>query len=320
MNLDVLVVGKTGFDIFVTGKELKPGLIDREGSLTLLNNHIYSADHSVYEVGGSGLNSAITFARQGLKAGCISRTGKDYLANQIKLVQKYEGLEPELSINNPEHHTDMNFHIVTDRASEILIDYENSNNSLRAKDFKFPDLTTRVVYLSELPSDFKLFKYLSEWSKTHGAQLFLNMDSIKDYPSRHINYVLSAVENIMMPLATASKVFNDVLDPKEIIRQLVAFGAKTVLLYDVNQEAYACMDKTLFSCETYKKTNPLDMTGANDAFAAGFASMLIQKRTVVEALTLASANACSVMEVFGSRSGILKKPALRSMKIESGDI
>ena len=52
MNLDVLVVGKTGFDIFVTGKELKPGLIDREGSLTLLNNHIYSADHSVYEVSG----------------------------------------------------------------------------------------------------------------------------------------------------------------------------------------------------------------------------------------------------------------------------
>ena len=56
MNLDVLVIGKTGFDIFVTGKELKPGLVDRDGSVTLLNNHTYGADHSVYEVGGSGMN------------------------------------------------------------------------------------------------------------------------------------------------------------------------------------------------------------------------------------------------------------------------
>ena len=320
MNLDVLVVGKAGFDIFVTGKDLKPGLIDRDNSLTLINNHYYAADHSVYEVGGAGLNSAITFARQGLKAGCISRTGKDYLANQIKIIQKYEGLEPELLVNNPEHHTDMDFHIVTERASEILIGYENSNNSLKAKDFRFPDLTTRILYLSELPADFKLFKYLASWAKMHGAQMFLNLDSLKSYAGRHINYVLGSVEHIMLPIDSASKVFNEVLDPREIIRQLLAFGAKTVLLYDVTKEAYACMDKSLFSCDTYKKINPLDMTGANDAFAAGFASMIIQKRSVVEALTLASANACSVMEIFGSRSGILKKPALRSMKVESEEI
>lgn len=320
MNLDILVVGKAGFDVFVTGKELKPGIVDREGLVALQNNHTYSADHSVYEVGGAGLNSAITFARQGIKAGCISRTGKDYLANQIKIVQKYEGLEPELSINNPEHHTDMNIHIVTDRASEIIINYENSNNSLKSKDFKYPDLSTRVVYLAELPTDFKLFKYLVNWSMVHGAQLYLNITDTKNYRNRQINYVLGAVQNIMMPIRVAAQIFNDVLDPREITRQLVAFGAKTVLLYDVTQEAYAFIDDTLYKCGTYKNTNPLDMTGSEDAFCAGFTSVVVQKRTALEALTFASANACSVMEVFGTRSGILKKPALRSMKIESGDL
>jgi sugar/nucleoside kinase (ribokinase family) len=320
MNLDVLVIGKTGFDIFVSGKELKPGLVDRDGSVTLLNNHAYGADHSVYEVGGSGMNAAITFARQGIKAGCISRTGKDYLANQIKLVQKNEGLEPELIINKPEHHTDLNFHIVTDRASEILINYENSNNSLSSKDFNYPDLTTRTVYLSELPTDFRLYKYLAKWAKMHGAQIFLNMDDPKGYRTSQINYVLSTAENIMMSLQAGASIFNEVFDAKEIIRQLLAFGARTVLLYDVTQEAYACVDKSLFTCGTYKNLNPLDLTGANDVFAAGFASMLIQKRSIVEALTFASANACSVMEVMGTRAGILKKPALRSMKVESGDL
>lgn len=320
MNLDILVIGKAGFDIFVTGKELKPGLVDRDGTITLFNNHVYNADHSVYEVGGSGMNAAITFSRQGIKAGCIARTGKDYLANQIKLVQKNEALEPELTINKPEHHTDLNIHIVTERASEILINYENSNNSLSSKDFSYPDLTTRVVYLSELPSDFRLYKYLIKWARMHGAQVFLNIDDTKGYRTSQINFVLGTAENILMSMKVGAAIFNDVLDPKEIIRQLLAFGAKTVLLYDVTQEAYACVDKSLFTCGTYKKLNPLDLTGANDVFAAGFTSMLIQKRSVVEALTFASANACSVMEVMGTRAGILKKPALRAMKVESGEL
>ena len=140
------------------------------------------------------------------------------------------------------------------------------------------------------------------------------------YKNRQINYVLSSAENIMMPLSFAVKLFNEVHEPKELMRQLLAFGAKTVLLYDVNEEAYACVDKTIYSCGTYKNVNPLDKTGANDAFSSAFASALIQNRSAVEALTLASANACSVLEVFGSRAGILRKPALRPMQVSIGDM
>jgi hypothetical protein len=32
---------------------------------------------------------------------------------------------------------------------------------------------------------------------------------------------------------------------------------------------------------------------------------------------MASANACSVMEIFGTRIAILKKPALRTLRVET---
>lgn len=320
MNLDVVTIGKGCFEMFVSGKEIRPGLIERDPTLVLKDKNTYQAEHSVYEVGGSGLVAAITFARQGIKTGCILRSGKDLLASQIKIVQKKEGIESDLNINSAEHHTDLNIHMITERAHDIKIKYENSFLSMRAKDLKFPDLTTRYLYFSELPADYRLFKYFASWARTQGVDIFVNIRGGRGYKQRQINYVLSSVENVMMPLSYAAKLFNGVFDPKELIRQLLAFGAKTVLLYDVKQEAYACVDNTIYSCGTYKNVNPLDMTGANDAFAAAFGSALIQKKSAVDALTIASANACSVMEVYGARAGILKKPALRPIRVSIGDL
>ena len=320
MNLDVVTVGKSCFEIFVSGRDIRPGIVDRDANLVLSDKNTYQAEHSVYEVGGSALVSAMTFARQGIKTGCITRTGRDLLSNEIKQVQKKEGISTEYNIGIPEHHTDMNFHIITERSSDIKIKYDNSYRAMTPKDFKFPNLSMRFLYFAGLPQDYRAFKYLASWAKTHGAETFLNVTSAHGYKNRQINYVLSSVENIMMPLSFATKLFNEVHDPRELIRQLLAFGAKTVLLYDVKEEAYACIDKTIYSCGTYKSINPLDLTGANDAFASAYVSALIQNRSAVEALTLASANACSVMEVFGSRAGILKKPALRSMQVSIGDI
>ncbi len=320
MNLDIISVGTVGFDIFFSGKSLKPSGVAVGDAIVLNNGSTYPVEHAVYEAGGAGLNSAITFARQGIRTGCIARTGKDHIANQIKIIARHEGLEHELLINNPEHHTDMTVHIITDRANEINLRYSNSINSIRRADIIFPGLSTRLLYLAEMPVDFKLLKFLVSWAKVNGIEIAANICDFKGYQQRQINYVLASLDRVMMPIASASKIFNDVSDHLEIIRQLNALGPKSILLYDVGKEAYAFEDKTLYSCETYKAVNPLDMTGAEDVFAAGYTSAIFQKRSVAEALTIASANACSVMEVYGTRAGILRKPALVTMKVTTGEI
>ncbi len=314
MNLDVISVGAAGFDIFVSGKDLKPSQISRDASITLHTDANYNIDHAVYEVGGSGMNSAITFARQGLRTGCIARTGKDHLANQIKILAKYEQIEHELLINNPEHHSDLNFHIITDRNKDIKLNYNNSFHSLRAKDLHFPGLKTRLLYLAELPYDFKLYKFFATWARANHAQMAVNIMDFRDYRQKQINFVLATADVVLMPINFAREIFVETNDPIEIIRQINAFGAKSIVLYDVTQEAYAFYDDTVYGCGVYRKLNPLDITGCNDVFCAGFMSAYFQQKSIPEALTLASANACSVSEVFGTRSGILKKPALRTIK------
>jgi sugar/nucleoside kinase (ribokinase family) len=314
MNLDVISVGAAGFDIFVSGKDFKLSHITRDTSIALHTDVTYKIEHAIYEVGGSGMNAAITFARQGIRTGCIARTGKDHLANQIKILAKYEQIEHELLINKPEHHTDLNFHIITDRNKDIKLRYDNSFCSLRPKDLYFPGLKTRLLYLAELPYDFKLYKFFATWARANHIQLAVNIMDFHNYRRKQINFVLTTANVVLMPINFAQEIFVETSDPAEILRQIYAFGAKSIVLYDVTQEAYAFYDDTVYHCGVYRKLNPLDITGCNDVFCAGFMSAYFQQKSIPEALTLASANACSVAEVFGTRSGILKKPALRTIK------
>jgi sugar/nucleoside kinase (ribokinase family) len=317
MDLDILCIGPAGFDIFISGKDLKPNKLLIENSITLENNTSYDIDHSVYEAGGAGLNASIVFARQGIAAGCMAKTGKDHLANQIKIIAKHENIETDTFINKPEHHTDMNIHIVTNRTDEIRLAYENSNNSLRPKEVKLPKLQSKMIYFAELPDDFKIFKYYASWAKINKSKLVVNITDFKKYKKRHINYIISTSSTVMIKKQLAIDYWNIEEGDLGSIEAVNNFGANSIVMYDVIDKAYAFENGTLYMSGPYKKTNPLDLTGADDVFAAGYISAIFSQKSVPEALTLASANACSVMDIFGTRTGILKKPALRTMKVET---
>jgi sugar/nucleoside kinase (ribokinase family) len=317
MNLDVVCFGSAGFDIYINGKDLRPNKVSTDNSIRLENDTAYTVDHSVYEAGGSGLNAAIVFARQGISTGLIARTGKDHLANQIKIIAKHEGMNPDMLITKPEHHTDMNIRIVTDRTHEIDLAYSNSTKSLKAKDIKYPGLKAKLLYIAELPEDFKIYKFLAKWAENNNVPLFVNIADSKNYRKKYLNYVIASATNVMAPMSVAMEIFEKSEDIKDLVNNFSESAAKSVLLYDTTKESYVFEDQTLYKIGVFKKTNPLDMTGSDDVFAAGYASAIFEGKDIAQALTRASAMACSVMDIFGTRTAILKKPSLRTMKLES---
>ena len=48
MNLDVVTIGKGCFEMFVSGKEIRPGLIERDPTLVLKDKNTYqrSEEHT----------------------------------------------------------------------------------------------------------------------------------------------------------------------------------------------------------------------------------------------------------------------------------
>lgn len=317
MNFDVITVGSAGFDIFASGPDLKPGRVTNKQAISLVNKAEYELDHVIYETGGSGLNSAFTFARQGIKTACIAKTGRDHLANQLKAVALHEGVGHELFINKAEHHTDLCFHIVTERASDIKLNYQNSLRSLRGRDLRFPGLKAQLLYLAELPVDFKLTKFFLQWARANKAEVVLHTNTINSYRTRQVDYILSKIDRLIFPLKNIGDFGFAPTQAVECIRYLKSLGVEHSLLYDELDHSYAFEDDTVYRAGVYRKTKPLDMTGVADVYAASFASALFQQKSVPAALTLASANAVSVMSVMGSRAGLLRKPALRTIKTKT---
>lgn len=317
MNFDVITVGSAGFDIFASGPDLKPGLLTNKQAINLVDKTNYQLDHVVYETGGTGLNSAFTFARQGIKTACIAKTGRDHLANQLKIVAHHEGVASELFINKAEHHTDLCFHIVTERAAEVKLNYHNSLKSLRGRDLRFPGLKARLLYLAELPVDYKLTKFFLLWARSNNVQVALHTNKLRSYKTRQIDFILSRVDRLIFPIKNIGDLGFAPNQAIECIRYLKSLGVERSLLYDELDSSYAFEDDTVYKAGVYRKTNPLDMTGAADVYGASYISALFQQKSVPEALTLASANAVSVMSVMGARAGLLRKPALRTIKTKT---
>lgn len=320
MNLDVVCFGSAGFDIYINGKDLKPKLAARDNLLELKSDTTYPIDHCVYEAGGSGLNAAIVFSRQGIKTGLVARTGKDHLGNQVKIIAKHEGIEPEMLISNAEHHTDMNIRIVTGRNHEIDMAYQNSSNSLRAKDIKYPGLRTKMIYLAELPADFKIYRLLANWSELNDVDFVVNLSDLKNYRKKQINYVVSSSSKLLLTTKIAQELFGGSDEPNSIIQSLIDMNAKSILLYDAMNESCFYQDGKLYKDGPYKKANPLDITGTNDVFAAGFVAANFLGKDIAQSMTMASAMANSVMSVLGVRTAILTKPSLRTMKIKNEEL
>jgi sugar/nucleoside kinase (ribokinase family) len=80
--------------------------------------------------------------------------------------------------------------------------------------------------------------------------------------------------------------------------------------------AYASAGGKLYQAGQYQKVKPVDRLGAGDAFGSGFVAALAKGLAIEDALTLASANATSVVAQIGAKTGILKTQRVKRMKLK----
>ena len=322
MNYDVVCFGRAGFDIFVGSRKLKNKKTSNKNHISLDFDSSYPIDQSVYALGGCGFNSAMTFARQGLKTAFISRTGRDHFANQLKQVAKHEQIDTNLLISKSEHRTDMNIHLLTGVSKEILLSYTKSFDSLVGRDINFPGLRTKLLYIAELPKDKRLLNFLLDWCKINKVVMFVNITSLQGHKLGNILNAMSVAGNVLLTKESAEAMFasDKQISITDMFEKIKSLGISRAVVYDVTSESHVLEDSNIYSFGSYKKVKPVDMTGVNDAFASGFVASYFINSNFEESMAMASANACSVLGVLGTRSGILKKPVLKKMKYKVTEV
>ena len=84
--------------------------------------------------------------------------------------------------------------------------------------------------------------------------------------------------------------------------------------------SYAAVSGKLYQAGQYQKVKVVDRLGAGDAFGSGFVAALAKGLPLEDALSLASANASSVVSKIGAKTGILKTGRVKRMKLKVADV
>jgi ribokinase len=316
---EVVTVGSATQDIFVD-TELNEIIKSKKHFIGYLAGSKILVKEINFYTGGGGTNTAVSFSRLGLKTGYIGNLADDLSSSHILDEIKKENVA---FLGNIEKGMKGSTSIVLDSLEHhrtILI-YKGVNDELDKNEVRF-NLNTKWVYLSSmLKKSFETQKKIAKEAHSRGIKIAYNpseyqvingIKPIKEIVGITEILILNKEEaKLLLGLKRESK-----LSIKEIASDISKFGPKIVCVTDENKGAYCLNTYEKKFCYLYPHDiKVVERTGAGDSFASAFVASIIKKKGTEEALSIAGANAESVISYFGAKNILLSwNQALQSVK------
>jgi ribokinase len=309
-NIDILAIGDIVTDAFI---RLQEATVNCEVDNTNCKLCVKFGEKIPYEsvtvvkAVGNSANAAVSAARLGLNSALLSYVGDDREGSEC-----IEELKKNTVITDyvrTEKNKKTNYHYVLwyDVERTILIKHEEFSYSLG--DIGNP----RWIYLSSLSSNslpfhMEIAEYLKNNPDTKLAfqpgtfQIRLGKDTLADI-YKHTEVFFCNVEEAQLILSITSR------DIKSLLESISALGPKYVFITDGIEGAYAYDGTDYWYMPVYPH-EPVERTGAGDAFASTVISALILGKTTQEALMWGPINSMSVVQQIGAQAGLLNREKL----------
>lgn len=264
-------------------------------------------DQLSYEVGGGGINSAITFARHGHEAIFIGNIARDAAGEAILRVLDKEGIDNSY-VNFVGHKATGTSVILLDTKSGERTILTHRGASEKFDNFNAEDLELIQpdwLYVTTLRGDMDTLLRFFEKAKSLGTKIMFN-PGIKELeqPKKLIG-LLEDVDVLLVNKSEAAKIVPGVI-LTELLYHLNNYLPMAIIT-DGPMGGIAGNRETeeIYRFGIYEDARIKDATGAGDAFGSGFLAAFAKGKSFKRALMFASANATSVVTKIGANRGIL---------------
>lgn len=298
---DVISIGSSLLDIFIKSDDLEA---DRDGDRQILTygDKLELSDFHII-TGGGASNTAVSFARLGLRTAVISETGRDDFASLITDDFQREGVATNLLIQEKLEKTGGSVALVAKDSARVILVHRGAASMLDPFDIPAFWLTkSRWVHLSSIGGNqatlAKIFKILNSnqetkmsWNpgKKELELLVADKFDVAQIPCE-IFFVNQEEWAMIEPL------HEDILlnFPQVVITkgkdggEVHLFGKKT-FEYVGESESF------------------VDSTGAGDAFASAYVAAILSGYEVPKAIAWGVKNAGNVIAYFGAKMGLLRR-------------
>jgi len=309
---DIITFGSATQDVFMSSKNLKvvegEQFDTKKGICVSIGSKI-EMDEVAFFIGGTGANTAVTFARQGFKTAYHGLIGKDYAGQGIKNEFKKHGVSLKL-LKEIDINTAFSVILSLPSLDRSILKKLGACHFMTKKDIDFKKLKTKWIYLGSLSGQaHKIIEPLIDFAHKKGIKIAANPvgTSQLGIGLEKLKSLLNKMNILIVNQEEASKITGlDYSDEKKIFKKLDEMVDGIVVVTKGPKGLTASDGKNLYLAGI-PKSGLVDRTGAGDAFASGFVSSWMNKQDIVHAIQLGTANATAVLQEFGATNGLLKK-------------
>ena len=310
---DIITIGSATRDAFlksddfviVKGKEFITG---RAECLPL--GAKIEVKNIVFTTGGGATNSAVSFARQGLKTSCVTRVGRDVSGEEVIKGLKREVIATFLVINDSELATGYSIILIAKKGDRSVLVFRGASQKFNEKEIKWTELkNTNWLYITSLAGNIKFLKKIVDFADKNNIKIAINPGSCElKFGFKLLKPILNKVNLLLLNREEASYLTKlPYEEEKEIFRNLCGIAKDLVIMTEGPKGVLVCDGRNIWRAGTYKEKLIADRTGAGDSFGSGFVSGFMKTGDMEYAIKLGSANATSVVEHIGAKEGILRK-------------
>ena len=319
----IICIGSSGKDIFLPTDE---GIIlDTPEDITSQKKFAfelgakYQIDDRFEALGGCAANVSVGLARLGIRVSCYTKIGDDMLGKWIGSELEKEKVKTDLIQTEKDCRSDLSAIIVNAKSGERTIFFNrDANEKLEIFPEKLKD--TDWIFASALNGEWeKNLDAIIGLVKKENIKLAFNpgQRNIKDNPRKIIETIkncdlllLNKDEAIEITNNLQQTTNNEQLnDEVFLIQELNKLGPEIVVITDGLRGAWAFDGKNLFYVQS-TEDEPIDTTGAGDAFSSAFLAGCFKERKIEESLKWGAANGGSVVKYYGAIEGLLNMESI----------
>lgn len=262
------------FDVVVVGS-LNLDLVARTPRIPGPGETVQGTDYSELP-GGKGLNQAVAAARAGARVAMIGAVGDDTAGATLREVARDNGVDDRWIVTVPDVPTGRAL-IAVDAAAEnsiVVVPGANAHVALT-------ELPPSAVVLAQLEIDPAVVASAFRLGRERGSTTMLN-----PAPAERVAAELLALADVVLPNQHELAVLGgrDALAAAGVRTLVVTLGADGADLVDATDPATTARRIAPF------RVDPIDTTGAGDAFCGGLAARLAAGAELADALVFAAAN------------------------------
>ncbi|MDD5535547.1 MAG: carbohydrate kinase family protein [Candidatus Pacebacteria bacterium] len=328
MVFDVITIGSATRDGFFKGIDFLPV----EGECFIANKGIclpLGAKIRVPQVyfltGGSAVNTAVSFVRQGLKTAIICRVGDDVSGETIIREQKEEGIDIKFIQKDYSSPTAYSVIFLTSSGERTILSYKGCAERLTAWEIPWKKIKTRWICIGSLGQERNILKEIIQFAVSSKIKLAINpgwqeLEWLKKNPKWIDKFEIFICNQEEAAYFTGIPYNKE----KQVFKKLDNLVKGVVVMTKGQNGSTISNGEYLWKVGVFHK-KAVDTTGAGDAFTSGFVSVFVKNKKInnqiiEEAIRVGNANASSVVKYIGAKPGILFKKDFKQSRFRRSNL